>query len=239
MFPPLREIVGAVYMPGAARVVGRLLRESLLAAARKRGAEVVEGEGSVVLMGGRASGVRVEDQTIAADAVIVASGAWSSTIGESLGVNIPVYPQRGQIVHLDVPETSTSTWAIVVGYHSHYIVTFPTNRVVVGATREDTPGFDYRMTASGVNEDLSEALRIAPGLATATLHEVRVGFRPASPDGMPILGLAGDVSNVYICTGHGPSGLQLAPYSGAAIADMVLGTPVAADLSPMSPARFQ
>jgi D-amino-acid dehydrogenase len=238
LFPPMREIAGALYIPGAARVVGRLLRESLLNAARKHGARVIDGEGTVVHEGGQASGVQVDDQTIAADAVIIASGAWSSSIGASIGVIIPVYPQRGQIVHLDVPDIPTGTWAIVVGYHSHYIVTFPTNRVVVGATREDAAGFDYRMTAAGVNEDLSEALRIAPGLASATLQEVRIGFRPASPDGLPIMGAVGEQSNIYVCTGHGPSGLQLAPYSGAAIADMVLGKPVAADLSAMSPARF-
>jgi D-amino-acid dehydrogenase len=239
MFPPLREIVSAMYIPGAARVDGRLLRASLVQAARKRGATTIEGEGSVIVESGRASGVRVGDQTIAADAVIVAAGSWSAQIGETLGVTIPVYPQRGQIVHLAIPDTDTSRWPIVVGYHSHYLVTFPSNRVAVGATREETAGFDYRNTAGGVQEVLNEALRIAPGLTSATLHEMRIGFRPASPDGLPMMGTVGDLENVYLCTGHGPIGLQLAPYSGAAIADMVLGKPVAADLGPMSPARFR
>src|SRR5258708_5061303 len=87
-----------------------------------------------------------------------------------------------------------------------------------GATRESAGGFDVRMTAGGVYEALGEALRVAPGLATATLKEVRVGLRPASPDGLPLLGRLPGYENVLVATGHGASGLQLGPYSGALMA---------------------
>ena len=50
-------------------------------------------------------------------------------------------------------------------------------------------------------------------------------MRPASPDGNPILGLAPGLDNVFLATGHGPSGLQLGPYSGALAADLALGNP--------------
>jgi D-amino-acid dehydrogenase len=52
-------------------------------------------------------------------------------------------------------------------------------------------GFDYRVTAAGQAQVLSEALRIALGLGTSTLDETRVGFRPVSPDGRPHLGVIG------------------------------------------------
>jgi D-amino-acid dehydrogenase len=94
------------------------------------------------------------------------------------------------------------------------------------------------MTAGGVHEALSEALRVAPGLAVGTLHEVRIGLRPASPDGRPILGHFPGGGNVFVATGHGPSGLQLGPYSGALVADLVLGQVSSIDLVPFDPARF-
>jgi D-amino-acid dehydrogenase len=65
---------------------------------------------------------------------------------------------------------------------------FDESRVVAGATREVGTGFDYRVTAAGQAEVLSEALRIAPGLGVATVIETRVGFRPVSADGRPLLG---------------------------------------------------
>ena len=62
---------------------------------------------------------------------------------------------------------------------SHYLLAFDESVVVAGATRESGSGFDYRVTAAGQMEVLTEALRVAPGLATATIIETRVGFRPA------------------------------------------------------------
>jgi D-amino-acid dehydrogenase len=238
LFPALADLPGALHVPGSARLDGRLMRDALLRAAEKRGATMLRGDARPVRDGERVTGVEVGGQRIAADAVIIAGGAWSNTLGEAIGLRIPVAPQRGQILHLDLPETDTSRWPIITGFHSHYMLTFPTSRVVAGATREDGSGYDYRMTAGGVHEALSEALRLAPGLAPATLREVRIGLRPASPDHLPILGAAPGLANVYLATGHGPSGLQLGAYSGTVVADLARGEAVDIDLSPFALERF-
>jgi D-amino-acid dehydrogenase len=180
----------------------------------------------------------LDGATLAAGAVLLAGGAWSAAQADALGFALPVFPQRGQILHLTLPDVNTAQWPIIEGFHSHYLLTFPGGRVVAGATRESNTGFDVRMTASGVSEALGEALRVAPGLGGATLHEVRVGLRPASPDGLPILGRAPGLENLYLATGHGPSGLQLGPYSGVLVADLALGRPAPLDLTPFAPERF-
>jgi D-amino-acid dehydrogenase len=87
-------------------------------------------------------------------------------------------------------------------------------------------------------EVLGEALRVAPGLQDASLDEVRVGLRPASPDGRPMLGAAPGVDRLLLATGHGPSGLLLGPYSGKLIAEIVTGGAASADLAPFAVARF-
>ncbi len=162
-----------------------------------------------------------------------------------LGVGPPVVPQRGQIIHLDLPGAETAAYPVVSGHGSDYIVSFPPGRVVLGATREDGSGFDYRATAGGVHEILSRALAVAPGLAEGTLQEIRVGFRPASPDGMPILGAVPGYDLLYLATGFGPSGLTLGPYSADLVAAAAIGgrppTPGEAPtdrLGPFSPSRF-
>lgn len=239
LFPPLRDVPGAIHLSEAARVDGRRLRDALQQAAKKRGARILIGSAELAMEGDHAVGAIVNGQRITADAVLLAGGAWSSALADTLGVLLPVFPQRGQILHLEMPETETGRWPIIEGFHRHYLLTFPPNRVVAGATREDDAGFDYRQTAGGVHEALSEALRLAPGLAPATLREVRIGFRPASPDGLPMLGRLPGTQNVYVATGHGASGLQLGPYSGAAIADLLRGAPPDIDLTPFSVERFQ
>lgn len=236
--PPLGDVAAALYVPMAARVDGRRLRRALLAAARRRGANHVEGRGRLCVRDGRVTGVRVEHTTLSADAVIVAAGAWSSTVAEGCGVRLPVTPQRGQLAHLLVPDVDTSGWPIVTGVRSTYLLAFPPDRVVVGATREDDAGFDHRVTAGGVHRVLDDALRLAPGLAEATVEELRVGFRPVTPDGKPLLGALPGVDGAFVATGHGPYGLQVGPYSGAVVADMALGRRPAIDVSAFAPGRF-
>ncbi len=240
-FPALGPaILGAVATTGAARVDGRLLRDALRRAAERRGARIVIGDAAleIAAAGGRVDAVLVGGERQAAGTVIVAGGAWSAALGEALGVALPVFPQRGQIAHLALPGSVTGGWPIVVGFHAHYLLTFAPERVVAGATRESESGFDARMTAGGVHEALVEALRVAPGLGGATLVEVRIGLRPASPDGLPLLGWLPGYDNVLVATGHGPSGLQLGPYSGAVVAGLALGEPAPLALEPFAVERF-
>jgi D-amino-acid dehydrogenase len=240
LFPALGQIFGAIHTTDAARVDGRLLRDALRRAAEKRGARILTGDAALITAGDRVEVVVVNGERLPAEAVVLSGGAWSAALGEALGVSLPVFPQRGQILHLELPGGETGRWPIVVGFHSHYLLTFPANRIVAGATRESESGFDVRMTAGGVHEALSEALRVAPGLAGATLREVRIGLRPASPDGLPLLGRLPGYTNIYAATGHGPSGLQLGPYSGALVAGLALAKPppVELDLAPFAPGRF-
>jgi D-amino-acid dehydrogenase len=89
-----------------------------------------------------------------------------------------------------------------------------------------------------VREVLDEALRLAPGLAPATLLEVRVGLRPLATDGLPILGPVPGCAGLWLATGHGPAGLTLGPFSGKLVAEAALGGEWAAWLETFSLDRF-
>jgi D-amino-acid dehydrogenase len=239
LFPPLAAFPAAIYLSGAARVDGRRFRDALRRAAERRGVVALTGTALPVVENDRATGVNIDGRLFAAGSVVVSGGAWSNDLGDALGLRLPVEPQRGQIVHLDLPGTETGSWPIVQGYFDHYLLTFRPNRVVVGATREVGSGYDVRLTAGGVHQVLGQGLTLAPGLATAGIAEIRIGLRPMSPDGLPIIGRAPGYANVYLCTGHGPSGLQLGPVSGAAVAGMIAGAAPEIDLSAFAPERFQ
>lgn len=233
LFPALAPELGAVHVSGGGRVDGRRLRQALLTAAKSRGVEQIEGRAEVT-----ERGVVVEGQPHHADKVVVAAGAWSPEVVAPLGVRLPVAPQRGQISHFELPGTDTTAWPVVLPPSSHYLLAFPGSRVVAGATRETGSGFDYRVTAAGQHEVLTHALSVAPGLADATLLETRVGFRPASPDGLPLLGPLEEHPDVLVATGFGPSGLTVAPFAGALVASIALSEEPPADISPLRPGRF-
>ena len=240
LFPALGIVHGAIHVSGAARLDGRLMRDALRGAAQLRGAKlvVINHEARLVREGQRITQVIADGQTFQADSIILATGAWSGQFSETLGLALPVYPQRGQILHLQGP-LEAGHWPIVVGFHSHYLLTFADGRVVAGATREEQAGFDVRVTAGGAREVLNEALRVAPGLADTTFYEIRVGLRPATPDGLPVLGAIPQIENAFVATGHGASGLQLGPYSGMLVADLALGKQPELDLAPFALTRFQ
>lgn len=110
--------------------------------------------------------------------------------------------------------------------------------MVAGATHESGVGFRAHSTTIGLYEVLHEALRVAPGLSQAEFVEVRVGLRPVTPDGLPLIGPVPDVGRLYLAAGHGTTGLHLGPYTGKVVADWMLGQPVELDLSAFSLARF-
>lgn len=219
--PALAEPERAYYVEEGARVDGRLFADSLLEAGKTNGLDTAEDTVTdVCVEDGRAVGVEATSTAYEADAVVVASGVWSSDLGERLGIDIPVQAYRGQISHLESTGYDTSEWPVVNAFRGHYIVPW-SDRIVAGATRETDVGREPRLTAGGVNTVLDEALRVVPGLEAATLADLRVGLRPASPDGLPILGRAPDTPGLYFATGHGATGLQLGPYSGKLVAEAV------------------
>jgi D-amino-acid dehydrogenase len=238
LFPALKPILKALYFRHGARVDGRLLEAALLKAASHRPLEVQhQGVRQLIIENEHITGVIAEGITYRAEKIIIAGGAWSSAFGEQLGCAIPVEPQRGQIIHMYLTGTNTGDWPVVEAFHGHYLVCWPQDRVVAGATREVGSGFEPHTTISGVHEVLGEAIRVAPGLKSAVLGEVRVGLRPRTLDNLPVMGSVPGVEGVYLATGHGANGLQLGPFSGKVAADWALGHESETDISPFSVTR--
>lgn len=231
-------VVGAVHSEGAGRVDGRRLLAALRSGVLKRGGRWLHTGAELAVERDRVHAILSNGEVLAADVVVLAAGSWSQALGQQLGLHLPVVPQRGQLIHLELDNENTGAWPTILGFGTHYILGFPGGRVVVGATREDLGRHDWRVTAGGVHAVLDATLTLAPGLANATLLETRVGFRPVSADGLPILGPAAQRPAVFIATGHAGYGLEVGPYSGALVADLVLNQPVAVDLTPFRADRF-
>ncbi len=213
LWPPLAADLAGLHISGGARVDGRLLCAALIEAVRRLGGEVIQGTASLELS--TTSPVVICNETrIAAGAVVIAGGAWTSEIAASLGVPLGLEPQRGQISHLHLDGTDTSEWPSLSPQSDHYMVAFDGGRIVVGATRETGSGFDPRVTAHGQRHVLDNALALSPGLGEATLLETRVGLRPMPTDGLPIIGAVDGRASIHVATGFGPVGLTIGPYVG-------------------------
>lgn len=145
------------------------------------------------------------------DAVVVCAGAWTPQV-QGAGVDDgAVYPVRGQMVELlgDIVD------APVLYGHGGYAVPRGDGRVVVGSTMERA-GFEKRLTAGGLLQVLATATSLLPSLAQAPVTSTWAGLRPATPDGLPLLGRSS--TGVWIASGHFRNGVLLAAVSAERIA---------------------
>jgi D-amino-acid dehydrogenase len=219
-FPPLRPDLHGVWIAGGARVDGRLLVAGVLAAVERLGGSIRHGE--VVVRPGDRVTVAVDGEAVGGDDVVVAGGAWTRRLLAPVGATIDVEPQRGQIAHLHLAGADTAGWPTVGSVGDHYLVAFDGGRIVAGATRETGSGFEPVVTAGGVQRVLDDALRIAPGLAEATLVEVRVGLRPLATGTVPMVGALPGHEGAFVATGYGAAGLTMAPVLGDALAELIV-----------------
>jgi glycine oxidase len=116
------------------------------------------------------------------------------------------------------------------------VVPRPDGRILCGSTMEEV-GFERAVTAEGLRHVLGVAVGIAPRLARAPVLETWCNFRPASPDGWPVLGPAA-LPGLFYATGHTRNGILLAPITADAIAAAVAGGAAPVDLRPFSVERL-
>ncbi|ALX48909.1 NAD(P)/FAD-dependent oxidoreductase [Lentibacillus amyloliquefaciens] len=229
LFPYLADGYESVHVSGGARINGRALRDALVNSAQKHGAVMINGNAALNYEQTRVTGVTVNGETIKADQVIAACGAWTHELLKPLNVHFNGSLQKAQILHLQSPEADTSDWPVVMPPNDQFMLTWD-NRIIIGATHEDV-GFDTRVTAGGMNEILSKALEIAPGLMNSTVLEARIGFRPHTPGYLPVIGPLPGYEGLLIGNGLGSSGLTTGPYVGNQLANLALGKELEIDLS--------
>jgi glycine oxidase len=229
------EARGALFFPDEASVDARALARAVPLAAARAGATFLDGRVLRILTeGGRAVGVEHERGRIDAGAVVLAAGAWTMLVeGHGLPARA-VRPVRGQMAVLDTRPPLLSR--VVFSGHG-YVVPRRDGRVLCGSTMEEV-GYEKAVTAGGLLHVLQVGVEIAPALAQAPVVETWSNFRPASPDGEPILGPA-TVPGLYYATGHTRNGVLLAPITAEAIAAALLGAPPPVDLAPFSAARLR
>jgi glycine oxidase len=228
------EARGALFFPDEASLDPRLLGRAVYVAAARAGATFVQGQvRRIVVEGERVAGVEHERGRIEARDVVLAAGAWSLLVeGHGLPAGA-VRPVRGQIAALD---TRPPLLSRVVFSGEGYVVPRADGRILCGSTMEEV-GFEKAVTAGGLRHVLGVAMGIAPGLGRAPVVETWSSFRPASPDGEPILGPA-SVPGLFYATGHTRNGILLAPITADAIVAAVLERSPPVDLAPFSAARL-
>jgi len=230
------EVSGALLIASHGFVVAADLSGALVAAAIKHGVRVlVPARARRIEPQGDGISIHLEnDASVTANHVVLAAGSWSGDIGIAGIPSLPIRPIRGQLLQLatDGPPLRRIVWG-----PRCYLVPASRGLVLVGATVEDA-GFDERTTVAGVRDLLDSACDLVPQLWRAAFVGARVGLRPATTDGLPIIGRSAIMPGLVYATGHYRNGVLLAPLTARAVADLVLDNRDDPLLTAASPQRF-
>ncbi|MCM0592040.1 MAG: glycine oxidase ThiO [Gloeotrichia echinulata IR180] len=211
------EVVGGWWYPEDGQVDNRALVRTLLTAAESLDVELKQGISveAIPQQQGQVVGVQTNAGLIRAGHYILATGAWSNEL-----LPLPVLPRKGQMLSVRVPESlpELPLTRVLFGQNS-YIVPRRNRSIIIGATSEDV-GFTPHNTPAGIQNLLQAAIRLYPPLQHYPIQEFWWGFRPATPDELPILGPS-PCKNLTLATGHYRNGILLAPITAALIADLI------------------
>jgi glycine oxidase len=108
---------------------------------------------------------------------------------------------------------------------------------VIGATLEDA-GFDTATSPSALAGLRRLAAGLVPAAHGAAQIEAWAGLRPATADGLPLIGALPESTQQIVATGHFRNGILLAPATAATVAALVQGIRPPVDLTAYAPARF-
>lgn len=181
--------------------------------------------------GGHVSGVRLADEVLQADEVVVAAGVATPGLIAETGYNIPLISPPGLLVHTKPVEKVLERVILADGLH-----------VRQKANGELLGGSDFQGAELAESPEDGAALlmgRMAAALETPEpleLSRTTTGYRPTPEDGFPVVGRVPGTSGLYVAVMH--SGVTLCPAIGAMVRDELLSGDRHALLAPFGPERF-
>jgi glycine oxidase ThiO len=209
------EVTGGWWFPEDGQVNNHAMATALRVAVQFLGVTLREGVTVEQINhdGQQITGVETAHEVYEADCYLLAAGAWAGKL-----LSIPVVPRKGQMLALRSPTGQQPLRHVLFGSHV-YIVPRQNGRVVIGATSEDVDFAPYN-TAKGVQQLLRESSRLYPPLQDWILDQCWWGFRPTTPDELPILGTS-PYKNLVLATGHYRNGILLTPITALLMAELI------------------
>jgi glycine/D-amino acid oxidase-like deaminating enzyme len=237
--PRLRPgLRGALRVPGDRVVYPPAAARFFLDGARAHGATVETGTAVDALAPGR---VRCAGRWREADLVVNAAGPEAPRLTPGL----PIAPRKGHLVITDRYPGFLRHQIVELGYlKSAHTLTREsvamnvqprrTGQLLVGSSRE-LVGWDTSLNRALLARMLRRAAEFVPGLARLDALRTWTGFRPATPDKLPLVGMW--EKGLWVAAGHEGLGVTTAPGTARLLADLVLGRAPSIDPAPFDPRR--
>lgn len=206
---------------------------------------------SIETSGGKVKAIETNKGRIECEKIVLATGAWAKDLAKTVGVDLPVEPQKRQIVWAKskqkLPENLPMVIDIGSGFHFRPARDFTSiepvkNDEILFAypDPDEQPSFDTNFDESFVEKVYQRAKHRSPFLSETTpiLEKCRAGLYENTPDHHAILGGCA-VEGLYFANGFSGHGVMHSPATGCALAEIILdGSARFLDVSCLSFERF-
>jgi D-amino-acid dehydrogenase len=170
------------------------------------------------------------------DAVLVAAGAWSKPFAKQIGDKVCLDAERGY--HISLRSTGVDLLHRPVCFPEQHFVLSPMQDGISIVGIDELAGLvappDYRR----IRSMLPLARKVLPGISKQAVQREWMGFRPSTPDSLPVIGRSPRCKDVFYAFGHGHLGLTLSAITAQWIADLVSGRAARVDMEPYRIDRF-
>ncbi|MEI6200491.1 MAG: FAD-dependent oxidoreductase [Enhydrobacter sp.] len=230
-------IAGALWSPRDVLVNSRKMTQAFARFAGEAGADVreqspVEG---VTFEAGRWN-IRGAQGAVTARWLVNAAGVGAVAVGKWVGLEHAIFPRKGQLMATTpmpkaAPVRVTSVTELL-RKQGRKVREYPgppvdigitpqsDGSVFIGGTQENV-GLDTTLDPATLGTMASRAARLYPSFSDGAIVRAWCGFRPATPNGHPLVGTVDSCANYVIAGGHGGDGVALAPITGRYVADLV------------------
>jgi glycine oxidase len=228
-----RAVERGLWTEGNARVDAATYTRAVARAASALGTAVVKGEVQGLRRhGGRVTGVDLRNGSIGCDGVVIASGPWCGEPARWLGIPIPVEPVKGELLlvagrgmRADLAWRNAAVYGTAGG------------EAWLGGT-EERVGFDATPSSRARAAILERVSHVVPKMRSPRVLRHVAALRPVTRDGIPIVGLAGNLDNACLAVGSGRKGVLLSAAIGRAAADLVTSGSTAVPIGACSAERW-
>jgi D-amino-acid dehydrogenase len=170
------------------------------------------------------------------DAVVIAAGAWSKELARQVGDHVLLDTERGYHLNLERGQAGDLRRAVVFPDHGGFVLA-PMQDGIRLTSGVELAGLDAPPDFARIRRLIPRALEVLPGLSAQVTRQW-MGYRPSTPDSLPVIGRSPRSPNVYYAFGHQHLGLTLGPITGRLIAALVSGQQPEFDVSPYRIERF-
>lgn len=231
-----KSFSGGIFCPRDANANSFLLAKEITTYLKNNGITVLEHAevSSMLVDNGRITQIESSKGSISPEYVVNSAGPWSPFIGDLVGVSVPVQPAKGYMIETG-PQRQFLSTAVLNGYI--VITQRPAGQIRTGGTVEQV-GFDREFASKKKEEIWKEACSVLPVVKGLTAIEYRTGFRPQTPDNLPIIGYSSKIRNLVLATGHFRRGFELATGTAKAVSELIQDGNTSVDISFATPVRF-